>query len=278
MKESSVAGATVITGAAGGIGSACARALAGSTETLALADISAQRLEEFAEDLAATGAKAHVHAGDLTEAAAVEQLAARVQSAGGLRALVHTAGLSPSMANASTIFRINLAATRRIVDALRPLALEGAAAVLIASQAGHMAAAAVTPAIAEVLDDPLATDFDARIIEVAGEASGGAPERAYSLSKHGVQRLVVSEAPAWGARGARIVSLSPGVIDTGMGQQEFAVQPLMKTIIEKTPVGARMGRPEEIAAVVAFLCSPGATFVTGVDWIVDGGSTFQVMG
>ena len=131
--------------------------------------------------------------------------------------------------------------------------------------------------VAQLLDDSLAPDFYARIVELAGSEFAGSPGGAYALSKRGVQRLAVSDAPAWGARGARIVSLSPGIIDTGMGNQEFAAQPFMKTMVETTPVGVRMGRPDEIAAVAAFLCSPQASFVTGVDWIVDGGSTYQLV-
>jgi NAD(P)-dependent dehydrogenase (short-subunit alcohol dehydrogenase family) len=269
------AGAVVITGAGGGIGAACARALAGAADTLVLADLDAASLAGLGEALAP--ARVEVCCGDLSETATIESLAARVADAGGLHALVHAAGLSPTMADAETIFRVNLAASRRLVDALRPLATEGGAAVLIASQAAHMAAGSITPAVAQLLDDSLAPDFYARIVELAGSEFAGSPGGAYALSKRGVQRLAVSDAPAWGARGARIVSLSPGIIDTGMGNQEFAAQPLMKTMVETTPVGVRMGRPDEIAAVAAFLCSPQASFVTGVDWIVDGGSTYQLV-
>jgi NAD(P)-dependent dehydrogenase (short-subunit alcohol dehydrogenase family) len=215
--------------------------------------------------------------GDLGDPDVVGQVASAVEAQGGLRALVHAAGLSPTMADAMTIFRVNLFATRRLVDALGPLAQPGAAAVLIASQAGHMAAAGVPPELAAVLDDPLVPDFADRLCDLGFAAATTEPGAAYALSKHAVQRLAVSLAPEWGARGARIVSLSPGMIDTGMGRQEFAAQPFMRTIQEKTPVERRLGRPEEVAAVVAFLCSPSASFVSGVDWIVDGGSTGQVM-
>jgi len=93
-----------------------------------------------------------------------------------------------------------------------------------------------------------------------------------------VQRLAVARAPAWGARDARLVSLSPGVIDTEMGRSELAAQTAaMESIIAATPVGKRMGRAAEIASVVAFLCSDAASFVSGVDLLVDGGSTNQLL-
>jgi len=165
----------------------------------------------------------------------------------------------------------------RLVDALTPELRPGAAAVLIASQAGHLIAAAATPAIDAILDAPLAPDAHARLVELAGPLAS-APGGAYGLAKRGVHRLVVARAAAFGAAGARIVSLSPGIIDTGMGRAERVAQKAATdVIVAKTPAGRRLGRPEEIAAVVAFLCSDGASFVTGVDWLVDGGSTFQVL-
>jgi len=135
----------------------------------------------------------------------------------------------------------------------------------------------MTPETRAVIDDPLAPDFLARLEAAAGPVAT-APAGAYALSKWGVQRLVVAKAPAWGRRGARLVSLSPGIVDTGMGRDELAAHgDAMKVILEKTPVGQRMGRPEELAAVIAFLCSDAASFVSGVDWLVDGGSTHQVL-
>ena len=80
-----------------------------------------------------------------------------------------------------------------------------------------------------------------------------------------------AEAVAWGMRGARICSISPGIIDTPQGRQEFEEQPAMATMIDLTPI-KRWGQPEEICNVVAFLLSDEASFMTGCDVVVDGGS------
>jgi NAD(P)-dependent dehydrogenase (short-subunit alcohol dehydrogenase family) len=87
-----------------------------------------------------------------------------------------------------------------------------------------------------------------------------------------VHLLVRNLAAPWGARGARILSLSPGTTDTPMSRAEMARNPIMEQMIADRPL-ARMGRPEEIAAVVEFLTSDGASFMTGSDVRVDGGFT-----
>jgi NAD(P)-dependent dehydrogenase (short-subunit alcohol dehydrogenase family) len=270
------AGAVVVTGAGGDIGLACARALAGRGSLL-LQDLDERRLANARQALAGAGISAQTIAGDLCDPAHLAVLARAVAGAGGLRALAHTAGLSPTMADARRIFEVDLSATVRLIDALLPELLPGAAAVLIASQAGHFAGAAATPAIDAILDAPLADDAHARLVAIAG-ALASEPGGAYGLAKRGVQRLAVARAAAFGAAGARIVSLSPGLIDTGMGRAERGAHAAATDVIlAKTAIGGRMGRPAEIASVVAFLCSDAASFVTGVDLLVDGGSTSQIL-
>jgi NAD(P)-dependent dehydrogenase (short-subunit alcohol dehydrogenase family) len=269
-------GAVLVTGAGGGIGLACARALAGHGRLL-LQDLDERRLAAAQQTLASEGIAVQTLAGDLCDPGHLAVLAGAVARADGLRALAHTAGVSPAMADARRIFEVDLAATVRLVDAFVPELRPGSAAVLIASQAGHFLAAAATPAIDAILDAPLAPDAHVRLVALAG-ALASQPGGAYGLAKRGVQRLAVARAAEFGAAGARIISLSPGIIDTGMGRAERAAQAAATDVlVAKTPAGQRLGRPEEIASVVAFVCSDAASFVTGVDWLVDGGSTHQVL-
>src|SRR4030095_5041149 len=127
------AGVVVVTGAGGDIGLACARALAGRGSLL-LQDLDERRLANARQALAGAGISAQTIAGDLCDPAHLAVLARAVAGAGGLRALAHTAGLSPTMADARRIFEVDLSATVRLIDALLPELLPGAAAVLIASQ------------------------------------------------------------------------------------------------------------------------------------------------
>ena len=98
---------------------------------------------------------------------------------------------------------------------------------------------------------------------------------AYPLSKRAVQLYAEAMAPAFGKMGARIVSLSPGIINTSMARLEQQAGPEMDKIIAVTPL-ARMGHVDEIAAVVAFLVSPAASYITGTDILVDGGTVAGV--
>ncbi|MFT7610801.1 MAG: NAD(P)-dependent dehydrogenase (short-subunit alcohol dehydrogenase family) [Candidatus Aldehydirespiratoraceae bacterium] len=247
----------VVLGAATGMGAATARLLAPRGKLL-LADVNADALAEIGAETGAETIRC-----DITK---TDDVAALVAATGALGALVLTAGLSPAMADGRRIYEVNLRGTQRVIQAFVPALQPGSAAVCFASMAGHM-----MPPSAEIdaiLDSAADDDFYDRL-DAAG-LDHTVPEFAYSLSKRGVIRLVQHHAAEWGAAGARLLSLSPGIIDTGMGQLEASTQPAMAAMVETSPLD-RMAQPEEVARVAAFLVSDDASFMTGTDVLVDGG-------
>ena len=210
-------------------------------------------------------------AGDLTDPDARERLRAQVEASGGFRSLVHAAGVAGSQAPSQLVLNLNLVASAHLLHDLLPQAHAGSVVVILASQAGHVFRPHVTKEITRLVADPLAPGFLALLqSEIPG--AWEEPSLAYSLSKYGVHQLVAAQAKAFGERGARIVSVSPALIETPMGESERAGQPAITELLKLAALG-RSGQPEEIASVVNFLCSEEASFVTGVDWLVDGGGT-----
>jgi NAD(P)-dependent dehydrogenase (short-subunit alcohol dehydrogenase family) len=201
-----------------------------------------------------------------------EDVAALVEATGQLDSLVITAGLSPTMADGRTIYEVNLRAMDRVLTAFEPILRPGSAAVCFSSMAAHMLP--LTPELAAALDDPASPEFFDRVAATGTDVDNS--QMAYSYSKAGVIRLIRRRAPAWGARGARLLSLSPGIIDTGMGRQEAAAEPAMATMVEMSALG-RQARPEEVAAVAVFLVSEAASFMTGTDILVDGGAIAAII-
>jgi NAD(P)-dependent dehydrogenase (short-subunit alcohol dehydrogenase family) len=254
---------SVVVGAGSGMGAAVAPLLVGSGPVL-LADIDAAAVEQEAARL---GAQVRAMACDL---AAPGDIDALVAATGPLRSLVVTAGLSPSMAPGRRIHEVNLIGLDRLLRAFEDAGSlgPGSCAVCFASMAGHMVPS--DPTVDAVLDDPASESFFDALSEAGLDPDD--PQMAYALSKYGVIRLVRRRARRWGEQGARLVSLSPGIIDTGMGRQEAADQPVMAEMLENSAVG-RMGTPDEVASVAAFLVSDAASFITGTDVLVDGGAT-----
>lgn len=267
---------SVTTGAAGAMGSACVLALAPAVDVMLLTDVDEDRLAAAAERVErTTTTKVCTAVGSLGEPAFVVDLVGRADALGDLHSLVHCAGLSPSMTGWREILRVDLAAVALLLDGFLPHVVPGSVSVCLASVSGHMGA--FDPAMDEVLDDPLAADLELRFQSLAGDEPD--PGATYRLAKRGVIRLCERAAIAWGARGGRVVSLSPGLIDTDMGRLELQHNPIKTWMAAITPVGGDRsgsdtvlpGRTDDIANTVAFLCSERASFVSGCDIRVDGG-------
>lgn len=243
----------VVTGAASGMGRACVARLQPTVDHLVAVDLRAP-------DIDGTVGLAC----DVSDPDAVEALAGRVRELGVFRSLAHAAGLSPTMAEPRRIVDVNLLGTVRLLDAFEPLAGEGAAAVCFSSSAGYLPLELLGEELVALIADPHVDGFLDRVEDLFTDSG-----LAYAWSKKGVQLEASKAAVRWGRQGARVVSLSPGLIDTPMGRQEFENQPVMRTMYDNTPLG-RFGTADEIAAVVAFLVSDEASFVSGIDVLVDG--------
>jgi NAD(P)-dependent dehydrogenase (short-subunit alcohol dehydrogenase family) len=263
----------IVTGAGSGIGAACADALVGTVDVLVLNDMNGRAVSEQVAELAGRGTTCETVVGDLTDAACRAELLARASARGTLRSIAHVAGISPTMSDWPRVLEVDLVATARLVDGVLALATRDCAMVCFASMAAYLNAQPNAAADAAV-DAPLAAEFFDAYRAALGEQADD-PGVAYSWAKRGVQRLVQREAAAFGAKGARICSISPGMIDTPMGRQEYEQQPMMKVLEEMTPLH-RIGRAEELAAVVQFLLSDAASFITGTDLLVDGGAVAAV--
>lgn len=255
----------VVFGGSGGIGFECAKLF--NDGQVVIADVNEDTLNSAKSKLEALNIETYSMKCDITNKEEVAKVAEFAVSLGELGAVINTAGLSAGGPNAPLVMKVNLVGSAVIVNEFLPHAKPGMAMVCLASMLGY-----TTPRNAsndELLKDCLSPDFMEKIDSHLENES----RIAYRLSKYGVQRLCENEALVWGQKGARIVSVSPGVIETPMAKE--SPEDVLEGLRKQTPMG-RNGTPEEVAKLIAFLCSDDASFITGCDVRIDGGLVHQL--
>jgi len=251
----------VVTGA-GGMGLAVARRI-GSGRSVVLADAYAKVLDLAVATLRGEGYDVRGRITDVADEDAVGDLAKTAAAEGRIAAVVHTAGVSAATATVEQIMAVDLAGTVHVIDAFQAVATRGTSCVCIASMAGHYATLA--PALERVLARAPAG-------ELLSFAMPDDRTAAYILAKRANQVRVQAAAPAWNRLGARINTVSPGVIATAMSRAEAESSggARMMGMLDACGIG-RTGTPAEVAEAVAFLTGPASLYITGTDLLIDGG-------
>jgi NAD(P)-dependent dehydrogenase (short-subunit alcohol dehydrogenase family) len=261
---------------AGGMGAAIARRL-GSGRRLVLADCDPDALRTVAEAMVDDGLDVVADIVDVTDPSSVTAVASAAADRGPVVAVAHTAGVSPARASVSDILRVDLLGTAHVLDAFGDVIAPHGAGVVIASMAGTILGGGLSNEDANLLAaTPAEALLDVPAIRALLNSDGDTADSrsmAYGTAKRGNQLRVQAAASRWGARGARINSISPGVISTAMGRAELAdpaTGEMVSALISSSPAG-RVGTVGDIAAIAEFLLSTGAGFITGTDVLADGG-------
>jgi len=259
----------IITGGSGRIGLATARLLSRDHHVL-ITSASPDRLHDAVIELKEDGIEVEGVLCDLTDPDSVDELFHRAAEIAPVRAVIHTAAISPHMGSAEMIVRLNATATANLVEAAYAVAGDGFVMVNVSSLAAHMIPSTLRPALLYKLAGRSLPQFEKALVTVSNALPTGLRTGvAYTLSKDFVTWLSKGQAARFGAKGARILSVSPGSTDTPMGRLEKdhgAGDMADKSALK------RFGRPEEIAEVLAFMAGDKAAYVTGIDVLVDGGA------
>ncbi len=255
---------------AGSIGQAIARRVSAGKHVL-LADLREENADAAAKTLSDAGFEVSTARVDVSSRESVRALIETAGPLGSVTGVIHAAGVSPTQASPATILKVDLYGTALVLEEFGNVIARGGAGVVIASMAGHRLVAltreqdkalATTPAD-ELLALPM---LQPDRVTDSGDA--------YTISKRGNSLRVMAEAVRWGKRGARVNTISPGIIFTPLARDEFSGPrgAGYRRMIELSAAG-RGGTPDEVANVAALLMGPDGAFITGSDFLMDGGVT-----
>ena len=255
---------------AGSIGQAIARRVSAGKHVL-LADLRQDNVDAAAKVLSDAGFEVSTTIVDVSSRKSVHALVESATAISTITGVIHAAGVSPTQASPATILKVDLYGTALVLEEFGNVIAHGGAGVVIASQSGHRLAA-LTPEENKALATTSADELLSLPMLQPEQVTD--PLYAYQLSKRGNSLRVMAEAVRWGKRGARVNTISPGIIITPLAKDELTGPrgAGYRCMIELSAAG-RGGTPDEVGVVGALLMGPDGGFITGSDFLMDGGVT-----
>lgn len=255
---------------AGQIGMAIARRI-GYGKKIIVGDKSPANAEAIAKVMTDAGFDCEWMEADLSSRDSIKALIAKGQEYGPIEFLINSAGVSPSQAPIETILAVDLYGTAVLLEEVGKVIMEGGSGVTISSQSGKR-----MPQLTAEEDRLLATTPTEELLALPMLQPGAIRDtlHAYQMAKRCNEKRVMAEAVKWGERGARLNSISPGIIVTPLAIDEFNGPrgDFYKNMFAKCPAG-RPGTADEVGALAELIMGPQGAFITGSDLLIDGGAT-----
>lgn len=259
----------ILTGA-GQIGMAIARRM-GYGMKIVIGDKKQENAQMIAKIMNDAGFDVEAMEMDLASRESIKSLIAEAQKYGDISMLINAAGVSPSQAPVESILKVDLYGTAVLLEEVGKVIKEGGVGVTISSQSGHR-----MPALTPEEDEQLACTpaEDLLKLDLLQPENIRDTLHAYQLAKRCNEKRVMAESVKWGEKGARINSISPGIIVTPLAIDEFNGPrgDFYKNMFAKCPAG-RPGTADEVANMAELLLSDKGAFITGADFLIDGGAT-----
>jgi NAD(P)-dependent dehydrogenase (short-subunit alcohol dehydrogenase family) len=255
---------------AGSIGQAITRRVSSGKHVL-VADLKKENVESAARTLRDAGFKVTTSTVDVSSRSSVHSLVEKATSLEEVFGVVHAAGVSPSQASPEAILKVDLYGTAMLLEEFGEVIAKGGSAVVVASQSSHR-----LPPLSIEQNKALATTPVEELLHLPFLQLDQVKDslHAYQLAKRGNSLRVMAESVRWGKRGARVNTISPGIIITPLANDELTGPrgEGYRKMIEGSPA-KRAGTPDEVGNVAALLMGPDGAFITGSDFLMDGGVT-----
>ncbi len=252
----------------GSIGQAIARRV-GAGNHIVLGDLKIEAAEAAAKIFENAGFEVSTVAVDISSRSSILNLIEHARQFGAIKNLINAAGVSPSQASVEKILQVDLYGTAVLLEEFGKVIADGGSGVVISSQSGHRLGALTEEQNAKLATSPteelLSIDFLKEITDTL---------KAYQYSKRCNVLRVMYEATIWGKRGATINSISPGIIITPLAADELKGPrgEGYRNMLKASPAG-RAGTPDEVGDLAEFLMSSRGRFISGADFLIDGGTT-----